>query len=198
MGELTLAAPVAGVTGKGRITADDVQLWRGEVFRDGIVTRAEAESLFALQRPAAINRGWPPCGRGPIIVHQEKRATSLTTTPVADRAISHDGAVDTAAEMELLVRCSGEIVARAPLSLRARTGCARRDRPDRSPVATGARCRRQGEVDLLRRAPLRLRRRRQHRHHQASRTLFRINDSTTRRTIRRGTSCSSRSSPISC
>ena len=41
MGELTLAAPVAGLTGKGRITADNVKLLRGEVFRDGIVTRAE-------------------------------------------------------------------------------------------------------------------------------------------------------------
>ena len=48
MGELMLAAPVAGLAEKGRITADDVRLLRGEVFRDGVVTRAEAESLIAL------------------------------------------------------------------------------------------------------------------------------------------------------
>ena len=54
MGELMLAAPVAGLAEKGRITADDVQLLRGEVFRDGVVTRAEAESLIALHRPAQI------------------------------------------------------------------------------------------------------------------------------------------------
>ena len=48
MAELMLAAPVAGLAEKGRITTDDVQLLRGEVFRDGVVTRAEAESLIAL------------------------------------------------------------------------------------------------------------------------------------------------------
>jgi hypothetical protein len=55
MGELTLTAPVAGLTGKGRITTDDVQLLRAEVFRDGIATRAEAESLFALHASSWIS-----------------------------------------------------------------------------------------------------------------------------------------------
>ena len=109
MGELTLAAPVAGLTGKGRITADDVQLLRGEVFRDGIVTRAEAESLFALHASCldqcAAWSGFFVEAVTDYIVDQEKPRGYISDEN-ADwliRAISRDGAVDTAAEMELLV-----------------------------------------------------------------------------------------------
>ena len=109
MGELTLTAPVAGLTGKGRITADDVQLLRGEVFRDGIVTRAEAESLFALHASCRDQSAdWPRFFVEAVtdyIVHQEKPHGYISEDN-ADwliRAISRDGMVDTAAEMELLV-----------------------------------------------------------------------------------------------
>jgi hypothetical protein len=109
MGELTLTAPVAGLTGKGRITADDVQLLRAEVFRDGIVTRAEAESLFALHASCRDqSAAWPRFFVEAVtdyIVHQEKPYGYISEDN-ADwlmRAISRDGMVDTAAEMELLV-----------------------------------------------------------------------------------------------
>ena len=109
MGELTLSAPVAGLTGKGRITADDVQLLRAEVFRDGIVTRAEAESLFALHASCRDqSAAWPRFFVEAVtdyIVHQEKPHGYISEDN-ADwliRAISRDGMVDTAAEMELLV-----------------------------------------------------------------------------------------------
>ena len=38
MGEGLMAAPVGGLAAKSRITADDVLLLRGQVFRDGVVT----------------------------------------------------------------------------------------------------------------------------------------------------------------
>ena len=109
MGELTLAAPVAGLTGKGRITADDVQLLRREVFSDGIVTRAEAESLFALQASCADQCAeWPGFFVEAVtdyIVHQEKPQGYISDDNAEwlIRAISRDGAVDAAVEMELLV-----------------------------------------------------------------------------------------------
>ena len=109
MGELTLAAPVAGLTGKGRITADDVLLLRGEVFRDGIVTRAEAESLFALHASCRDQCAeWPGFFVEAVtdyIVHQEKPQGYISDDNAEwlIRAISRDGAVDTAVEMELLV-----------------------------------------------------------------------------------------------
>src|SRR4051812_9397363 len=109
MGELTLTAPVAGLTGKGRITADDVQLLRAEVFRDGIATRAEAESLFALHASCLDqSAAWPAFFVEAVtdyIVHQEKPYGYISEDN-ADwliRAISRDGMVDTPAEMELLV-----------------------------------------------------------------------------------------------
>ena len=109
MGELTLSAPVAGLTGKGRITDDDVQLLRAEVFRDGIVTRAEAESLFALHASCRDqSAAWPDFFVEAVtdyIVHQEQPSGYISEDN-ADwliRAISRDGMVDTTAEMELLV-----------------------------------------------------------------------------------------------
>lgn len=77
MGERIAAAPVGGRAAKNRITADDVLLLRGQVFRDVVVTPEEAESLFALD--AAANE---KCPEWPVffveaitdyIVHQESR-----------------------------------------------------------------------------------------------------------------------------
>ena len=74
-GRTALTAPVAGLTGKGRITADDVISLRAEVFRDGIVTRAEAESLFALHASCRDqSAAWPAFFVEAVnryIVHQE-------------------------------------------------------------------------------------------------------------------------------
>ena len=109
MGELMLAAPVAGLAEKGRITADDVRLLRGEVFRDGVVTRAEAESLIALHSSCADRcadwRDFFVEAVTDYLVHQEKPQGYISEDNAAwlVRAISRDGMVDTPAEMELLI-----------------------------------------------------------------------------------------------
>jgi hypothetical protein len=109
MGELILAAPVAGLTTKGRITTDDVQLLRAEVFRDGVATRAEAEALFALHSSCSDQcaewSGFFVEAVTDYVVHQEKPAGCISEDSAAwlVRAISRDGKVDTPIEMQLLV-----------------------------------------------------------------------------------------------
>jgi hypothetical protein len=109
MGELIMAAPVAGLTSKDRITAEDVAMLRREVFADGVVTRGEAEALFALDATARDK-----CGEWPVffveavsdyIVHQENPSGYISQDN-ADwliRTISRDGMVDSRTELELLV-----------------------------------------------------------------------------------------------
>nr|WP_245485956.1 MULTISPECIES: hypothetical protein [unclassified Mesorhizobium] len=104
-----MSAPVAGLTSKNRITAEDVVMLRREVFGDGVVTRGEAEALFALDAKAKDK-----CAQWPVffveavtdfIVHQEKPAGYISQDN-ADwlvRAISRDGMVDSRTELELLV-----------------------------------------------------------------------------------------------
>ncbi|QPC92689.1 hypothetical protein [Mesorhizobium sp. INR15] len=109
MGELIMTAPVAGLTSKNRITVDDVTMLRHDVFGDGVVTRGEAEALFALDATARDK-----CPEWPVffveavtdyIVHQEKPAGYISQDN-ADwliRTISRDGMVDSRTELELLV-----------------------------------------------------------------------------------------------
>ncbi|RUV66409.1 hypothetical protein EOA78_34355, partial [Mesorhizobium sp. M5C.F.Cr.IN.023.01.1.1] len=109
MGELTMSAPVAGLASKNRITAEDVVMLRREVFGDGVVTRGEAEALFALDATAKDKCAqWPDFFIEAVtdfIVHQEKPAGYISQDN-ADwlvRAISRDGMVDSRTELELLV-----------------------------------------------------------------------------------------------
>lgn len=109
MGELTMSAPVAGLTSKNRITAEDVVMLRREVFGDGVVTRGDAEALFALDATAKDKCAlWPVFFVEAVtdfIVHQEKPAGYISQDN-ADwlvRAISRDGMVDSRTELELLV-----------------------------------------------------------------------------------------------
>ena len=110
MGELILAAPVAGLASKNRIVADDVAMLREEVFRDGVVTRGEAEALFALD--ASCGDKCPEWAGFFIeavvdyIVHQEKPQgyVSEENAQWLIRAIGRDGVVDSAVELEMLVR----------------------------------------------------------------------------------------------
>ena len=78
MGELIMTAPVAGLTSKNRITAEDVIMLRREVFGDGVVTRGEAEALFALDSTAKDKcEEWPVFFVEAVtdyLVHQEKPA----------------------------------------------------------------------------------------------------------------------------
>ncbi|MEO5758654.1 MAG: hypothetical protein ABIQ51_17535 [Mesorhizobium sp.] len=109
MGELIMTAPVAGLTSKNRITADDVTMLRHDVFGDGVVTRGEAEALFALDATARDKcPEWPDFFVEAVtdyIVHQEKPASYISQDN-ADwliRTISRDGMVDSRTELELLV-----------------------------------------------------------------------------------------------
>ncbi|WP_137930973.1 hypothetical protein [Mesorhizobium comanense] len=109
MGELIMSAPVAGLTSKNRIAAEDVVMLRREVFADGVVTRGEAEALFALDQTARDKCDeWAPFFVKAVtdyIVHQEKPAGYISQDN-ADwlvRTISRDGMVDSRTELELLV-----------------------------------------------------------------------------------------------
>ena len=109
MGELIMSAPVAGLTSKNRITAEDVTMLRREVFADGVVTRGEAEALFALDQTAREKCAeWAPFFVEAVtdyIVHQEKPEGYISEQN-ADwlvRTISRDGMVDSRTELELLV-----------------------------------------------------------------------------------------------
>ena len=109
MGELIMSAPVAGLTSKSSIAAEDVAMLRHEVFGDGVVTRGEAEALFALDATARDKcQEWPPFFIEAVtdyIVHQEKPSGYISQDN-ADwliRTISRDGMVDSRTELELLV-----------------------------------------------------------------------------------------------
>ncbi|WP_376704266.1 hypothetical protein RQ479_04640 [Mesorhizobium sp. ISC25] len=109
MGELIMSAPVAGLTSKNRITAEDVVMLRREVFGDGVVTRGEAEALFALDATAKDKCAeWLEFFVEAVtdfIVHQEKPAgyVSQENADWLIRTISRDGMVDSRTELELLV-----------------------------------------------------------------------------------------------
>ncbi|TPI27073.1 hypothetical protein FJ414_29200 [Mesorhizobium sp. B3-1-6] len=109
MGELIMSAPVAGLTSKNKITAEDVTMLRREVFADGVMGRGEAEALFALDQTARDKCGeWAPFFVEAVtdyIVHQEKPEGYISEQN-ADwlvRTISRDGMVDSRTELELLV-----------------------------------------------------------------------------------------------
>ena len=109
MGELIMSAPVAGLTSKNRITTEDVTMLRRDVFADGVVTRGEAEALFALDQTARDKcPQWAPFFVEAVtdyIVHQEKPEGYISDENAAwlIRTISRDGMVDSRTELELLV-----------------------------------------------------------------------------------------------
>ncbi len=124
MGELILAAPVAGLTAKNSIQSDDVVMLRRDVFGDGVVTRAEAEALFALDASCQNKcEEWPVFFCEAItdyIVHQEQPAGYISEDngKWLIRSVSRDGMVDTETELELLVKVL-EAAKSAPDSLSA-------------------------------------------------------------------------------
>ncbi len=124
MGELILAAPVAGLTAKNRIQSEDVKMLRSEVFADGVVSRSEAEALFALDASCRDKCSeWSDffCEAiADFIVHQEKPSGYISEENAAwlVRSISRDGKVDTATELELLINAL-EAARAAPASLSA-------------------------------------------------------------------------------
>lgn len=109
MGERVTGVPVAGLAEKNRISADDVSMLRRDVFRDGVVTRGEAEALFALDASASKKcPEWPVFlieAVADFIVHQEKPAgyISAQNAEWLVAMVSRDGMVDSVTELELLV-----------------------------------------------------------------------------------------------
>jgi hypothetical protein len=103
-------ARIACIASAERITPLDVLELRKLVFRDGVVASREAEALFALNDACPGQCAeWQEFFVEAItdyIVHQEKPAgyVSAKNANWLIDAISHDGKVDTATELELLVR----------------------------------------------------------------------------------------------
>ncbi|MER9234287.1 hypothetical protein NKI56_19685 [Mesorhizobium sp. M0622] len=162
MGELIMSAPVAGLTSKNRITAEDVIMLRREVFGDGVVTRGEAEALFALDATARDKCAeWPEFfveAVTDLIVHQEKPAgyVSQENADWLVRTISRDGMVDSRTELELLVHVL-EVAKSSPstLSSYALEQVAHAVVDGKGPLMTGGRLIpgsiAKAEVELLRR-----------------------------------------------
>jgi hypothetical protein len=162
MGELMMAAPVAGLTSKGRIAPEDVSMLRQEVFADGVVTRGEAEALFALDASCSVKCAeWPQFfveALSDYIVHQEHPAGYISEENASwlVRSISRDGMVDTVTELELLVA----VLEKATSSPEALSSYAMQQvvhavTDGKGPLARGGElasgCISKAEVDLLRR-----------------------------------------------
>lgn len=94
----------------GKITEDDVRHFRREVFSDGIVSRAEAEGVFAMNDSVPVKcEDWNEFfieAMTDHVVHQaEPRGhVSLENAEWLVARISHDGLVDSASELEMLVK----------------------------------------------------------------------------------------------
>jgi hypothetical protein len=124
MGELIVAGPFVRLSEKGQILPHDLADLRASIFADGIVSRGEAEALFALNASCTEKcADWPAFFVEAVtdyIVHQEKPHgyVSESNAQWLVRAISRDGRVDTATELEMLVTVL-EKAKSAPASLSA-------------------------------------------------------------------------------
>ena len=110
MGELFLPDTAAALVSKNQITAEDVLSLRRQMFADGHIAREEAEALFAVDQSVSHKCGeWDE-----MFVEFLLDYTVNQTEPhgyVSDenarwlmRCISRDNLVQTATELELLVR----------------------------------------------------------------------------------------------
>ena len=94
----------------GVISAADVLHFRREVFRDGIVSQAEAEAVFALNdRAGETCPEWTEFFVEALTDYTVNQAEPRGYVSNANaqwlvNRISHDGVVDTVSELELLVR----------------------------------------------------------------------------------------------
>jgi hypothetical protein len=144
------------------IGADEVLRLRRDVFKDGVVSRGEAESLFSLDASSSEKSPeWTDFFLEALtdyVLYQEQPEgyISQETANWLMAAVSHDGKVDTASELELLVRLL-EKARSAPASLASYTlkQVANAVLHGSGPLARGGQLR-QGriskeEVDLMRR-----------------------------------------------
>lgn len=113
----------------GRITPADVLYFRHEVFRDGVVSRSEADAIFAMNDTVAEKCAeWIDFyveALAEYVVNEEEPRGYVST----DKAewliarVSHDGHIDAASELELLVK----VLDRARSSPEALVGFALRE-----------------------------------------------------------------------
>lgn len=110
MAELMLEPRIAAIANRNRITADDVLYLRGTVYKDGLSSRGEVESLFALDGAAQDKAAeWAvflieaTCD---YAVHQEKPEGYLSEQNASwlQGVIARDGRVDRWTELELMIR----------------------------------------------------------------------------------------------
>ncbi|MBX3569019.1 MAG: hypothetical protein KF914_13240 [Rhizobiaceae bacterium] len=109
MGDKDMRADDAGMAIRDAITEADVLEMRRTVYPDGVVTRSEAERLFALDAASgAVCEGWNRFFVEAVtdyVVHQERPAGHISEDN-ADwliRMATRDGVVQTSTELELLV-----------------------------------------------------------------------------------------------
>ena len=93
-----------------RITARDVLYSRREVFRDGVVSRAEADAIFAIDNAVADRceewREFYVEALSEYAVNQEEQR-GYVSVPNAEwliERVSHDGRIDSLSELELLIK----------------------------------------------------------------------------------------------
>lgn len=124
MSESELPGWVKAIASKNAITSEDVRMLRSEVFADGLVSRKEAEILFALNKACRDKSGeWTEFmveAMSDFIVNQEEPLGYISEENAAwlVAAISADGVVESECELEVLVK-SLEIARSAPPSLSA-------------------------------------------------------------------------------
>ena len=124
MGELQLNNAMASMAKKSSLSADDVLAMRQEVFADGLVDRAEADALFAIDRSIKDKASeWPDFFIEAItdylvMVEVPKGYISEYNAAWVIRAVSSDGVVDAKVELEMLMRCM-EKATSMPASLSA-------------------------------------------------------------------------------
>lgn len=110
MGELQMNSALAEMARKSRLCADDVLALRRDVFEDGVIDRAEAEALFAIDRSVkdkAIE--WSgffieAVTDYLVLAESPKGYISEDNANWLIRAISSDGMVDQVVEFEMLMR----------------------------------------------------------------------------------------------
>jgi hypothetical protein len=103
---------IKAILARGEITADDVLKLRHHVFWKGVITPADAEMVFVLNDRLEKNAdpSWPPFFVEVLTDYLVFQAEphGYISEENADRLIariSHSGHVDTACELELLVKC---------------------------------------------------------------------------------------------
>jgi hypothetical protein len=106
----TMQAHIEAIQSRGSISAEDVLTLRREVFPDGVVCRNEAEALFRLN-DASLEAApeWAEFFVEALMDHIVYQKEPRGYVEEQDAAwlierVSHDGCVETMAELELLIR----------------------------------------------------------------------------------------------